>query len=424
MEYMPERKIAELLFMNRVATAANAALQTNDMLPTVVNDIVQTLNWDRAVIGLREVDTTLQVIVASKLLHEHAEELATQDETATNSDYALILETINSTNITLLNASDPSLKGTSVADLLAESGFQTILSIPLHGEDKPYGSLLACATETREVSQDELRLFETIAELLVIAIKRISQYEEAKQADRLKSAFLARVTHELRTPVTSVIGYVQMMQRGRFGIMPDHLKEPVDAILDSSKRLRRLVNDLLDFSKMEAGHLNVEHASVHIEPAITNVVRMMKPQVDESGLNLIVDITPDLPPIRADSNRLEQVLTNLLSNAVKFTDEGKVTVRVERQGDYVRLSVQDEGIGVTPEHQALIFGEYQQIKNQHTIRFAGTGLGLAISRRLVELMGGSMALVSEFGIGSTFYCDFRIASEHQPGKDGTPPEDA
>jgi two-component system, sensor histidine kinase ChiS len=176
-----------------------------------------------------------------------------------------------------------------------------------------------------------------------------------------------------------------------------------------------LINDFLTFSRMEAGYGTVDLTAVNLLPIVRNVTRMVQPQAKKKGLSLEMNLSPTLPLVRANSDRLEQILTNLLSNAIKFSNEGTITVQARQQSDtHIRLSVQDSGIGISPEHQALIFGEYQQIKNQQTLHFEGTGLGLAISRMLVDLMGGTMSLESKFGVGSTFSCDLLIAEQQPP----------
>lgn len=406
-ERISDREVFELTVINRIVCHANAAIQTNDLLPTVASEIVQSLGWDRVVIGLLQVDsTTLHVVVDSR----------TDENTllgityATPTDFGLLLEVLHAGHTSVLQASTPELAHTHVGSLLVQAGFQTAIAMVLHNEDKLFGAMVVGSVRKHDVFPEDVHLLETLCEHLAVSIQRMYRYEELEQGNRLRSAFLAKVTHELRTPITSIIGYAQMMQRGKFGPLPDEMEEPVMFVVQSGNRINRLVNDLLDFSKMEAGHLSLDLATVNLLPIIHNVVGMIRPLVIERGLELVVDVDPDLPPVRGNSDRLEQILTNLLSNAIKFTDKGTITVRAVRHDDRVRLSVQDMGIGIAPEHQALVFGEYQQIKNQHTLRFAGTGLGLAISRGLVELMGGTMSLESAPGAGSTFYCDLRIAT--------------
>jgi two-component system, sensor histidine kinase len=173
----------------------------------------------------------------------------------------------------------------------------------------------------------------------------------------------------------------------------------------NSQTLLRLINDFLDYSKIEAGHFTIERAPVDLLAVIQDVVGALEPQVQERGLDLKVELSPELPLVYAHRERLEQVLTNLLANAIKFTDRGTITVRATFDGERVRFSVIDTGIGIAPEQQHLIFREFHQIESEHTQRYPSTGLGLAISRRLMQMMGGTLEVESTPGVGSTFYGD-------------------
>lgn len=409
----------ELVLISTIAHTANVAMQTDDFLPAVAVEVRQLLQWDRVVIGLLQVDNmTLHIVVDQP--KEAGSEL--EEHYANPTDFALILDVLNIGHTNILHRNNPALAGTHTSTILNEAHLQTVQSVVLRSDDQVLGALVVGSTDLRDVSPQETHLLETICDIMSTAIGRIYKYEELNQANRLKSAFLATVTHELRSPITSIIGYTQMMQRGRYGTLPEIINEPLEFIIHSSKRILNLVNDLLDFSKIEAGHLSVEITTIELGPILRNTIGMIVPQVHERGLDLHTSIEENLPPVRASSERLEQVIINLLSNAVKFTEKGSITIHVKHLDEhYIRISVQDTGEGITAEHQALIFGEYQQIKNQANLRFAGTGLGLAISKRLIQLMGGDMTVESTPGLGSTFHCDIRIAT-HSRAKPDHPNE--
>lgn len=423
----PEQHLTELSLLNRIARSANAALHIEPFFSTVASEMHQSLAWDHVVFGfLQSSEEPVKIIADTSTEGDRPPETGW----ITPADLSLLMEAVNPQRMSVLTLTDPEPLIPQIPDILRDTGLHTIVSIPLHHQSKLFGAIFVGSTFARPLPPNEGHLLETVGEMVSVATARLIQEEDARQAERLKSAFFAKVTHEMRTPVTSLSGYIKLLQSGRAGTVPDHLHEHLNYMLYSSKTLRRLVDDMLDFSRMEAGYLSVERlADVDLAPLIHNVVGMVRPQVQERGLEVCLNIAADLPAVRANPGRIEQVLTNLLSNAIKFTDEGTITVHATRHNDtHVRLSVQDNGIGITPEHQALIFGEYQQIRNRHNLRFAGTGLGLAISRRLVELMGGAMSLQSAFGFGSTFSCDLLIASEKAlecgvPSNNGTsPPE--
>ena len=176
----------------------------------------------------------------------------------------------------------------------------------------------------------------------------------------------------------------------------------------SSLALLRLINDILDFSKMAAGYLTIDLEPVDLAPVIRDVVGALQPQILEHGLAVTVAIAPNLPQVQANSARLAQVLTNLIANAIKFTERGTITVRAMDDGEWVRFSVADTGIGIAPEQQRILFQEFRQIEDEHTRRHSGTGLGLVISQQLMQLMGGTLTMESTPGVGSTFYGEVPI----------------
>jgi signal transduction histidine kinase len=288
---------------------------------------------------------------------------------------------------------------------------ETMLFVPLLQHGEPLGILFVGLASAQSIAGEDLRLYETVGQLIGDAITRARLYEAAHAASTLKSAFLATVSHELRTPLTSIIGYTDMLQNNIFGQLPTFASEPLDHIRHSGQALLRMINDILDFSKMEAGHLNVEIYPVDLPSVVRSVVGALQPQIHQRGLALTLALSDDLPLVYANSTRLEQVLTNLLANAIKFTDEGTITVCAQAREDRVRLSVQDTGIGIAAEEQPQLFQAFHQIDNRLTRRYGGTGLGLAISRRLLELMDATLTLESTPGAGSTFSCELRVAPE-------------
>lgn len=422
MEEENNQQLAELLTLNRIARVANAANEIGDVLPLVATELIQAQEWDRVIIGLTGADhASLHVVVQQPT--DAAEDSPFETQYATPNDLDLIREMLNAGEKRVFYVNDHDIANTEITVLLTQAELQTLVAIPLVRSETILGVLVVGNQHIRNVSTSEIHLLDIICDFVSVAVARIYQfeqlqeaYEKAKQVNRVHSAFLATVTHELRAPATSIIGYAQMLQRGRLGPVPPNMEEPISYMLHSSTRMHRLVNDLLEFAKMEAGHLEVDLRPVDITPIIENVHGIMKPLADEKQLELLVDIEPDIPRVAGNGEQIERVLTNLLSNAVKFTDNGGVTIRAYREQGGVCVSVQDTGIGISPEHHALIFGEYQQVRNRQSLRFAGTGLGLAISRRMMGLMEGDMTLESQEHKGSTFFCHFKTA-------DILPPDD-
>lgn len=407
MERQIDRHMTELVLLNQIARSANAAAQTNGLLRGIGEEIVRALPWERVVFGLlRPGSSTFHLMI--DLSRNGAP--VVEGQYIAVADLGLAPEMLETGETRVLYASDPQVAGTPVGGLLEQIDLQTALIVPMCGQTEPLGAMWVGSSRVQPVAAEELRLFETIGKLLSEAIVRAQLYEEAQQASQLKSSFLATVSHELRTPLTSIIGYSDMLQRGVFGPLPNTTNEPLAQIRHNSATLLRLINDILDFSKMEAGYFSVDLYPVDLMAVVQAAIGAAQPQVNERGLSLQLDLPSELPLVYANSTRLEQVLANLLSNAVKFTEQGKVTVRAEYRDERVRLSVEDMGIGIAPEHQQLLFQAFRQIESPQTRRFGGTGLGLAISKRLMELMDGSLTCESTPGIGSIFSCELRTVA--------------
>jgi PAS domain S-box-containing protein len=225
-----------------------------------------------------------------------------------------------------------------------------------------------------------------------------------READRLKSDFVSLVSHELRTPLTSIKGYVDLLLEGEVGTLTGDQSEFLNIVAASATRLVALTNDLLDVSRIEAGHLDLNPIAMEVAPQVRTVLTTLRPQIEAKAQHLVLDLPDLLPPVQADQNRFVQVLTNLVSNAHKYTQEGgEITVRVQHEAANVRFEVIDNGAGLSSEEQERLFTRFYRARNQSTQKAGGTGLGLAISKSLVEAQGGTIGVQSEPGKGSTFW---------------------
>ena len=226
--------------------------------------------------------------------------------------------------------------------------------------------------------------------------------EEAERSNKFKDQFLSTMSHELRTPLNAVLGFSDLLTEERYGPLNDRQRRYVTHIHTGGKHLLRLINDILDLSKIEAGRLQLAIESVPIDRSFAEVIDTLQPLADKKSQSLVMTISPDLS-VRADTTRFKQILMNLLGNAIKFTPEGgKIELAAHQLGEVVRVEVRDSGPGIPVEEQQRIFEAFHRLR-QSDKGTEGTGLGLAITRRLVELHGGHLGLDSQPDQGSCFY---------------------
>ncbi|HEU0113874.1 MAG TPA: PAS domain S-box protein, partial [Thermomicrobiales bacterium] len=225
--------------------------------------------------------------------------------------------------------------------------------------------------------------------------------EAAEAANVAKSQFLATMSHELRTPLQGVIGYAEFLAQGSDGPLAPAQAEDVRAIQRNARQLLALIDDVLDFSRLEAGRLTLAIDAVDLADAIGRVVDVVRPQAAAKQIDLVVDVPAALPPLPADAFRLRHMLLNVVANAVKFTDRGGVSISARRAGDRVEIVVRDTGIGIAPEALPHLFEEFRQADNRLSRRYGGSGLGLAIAQRLARLHGGAIRIDSALGEGTT-----------------------
>ncbi|MFI5077068.1 MAG: response regulator, partial [Vicinamibacteria bacterium] len=265
------------------------------------------------------------------------------------------------------------------------------------------------ATIEARVERRTAQLQQSRAQLEIVNAELRAASARAEESSRSKSAFLATVSHEVRTPMNGIIGVTELLRDT--GLSPDQ-GEYVEIIERSGHSLLGIINDILDFSKLEAGKLEIESLDFDLLDQIDHVLTVMGHKAEARHLAFGAGVAPDVPRrVVGDSGRLNQVLINLLGNAVKFTDQGSVVLRVTRTdpaGPGLRFEVHDTGMGIAPSALERLFQPFTQADASTTRRFGGTGLGLAISRSLAEVLGGTLTAESALGKGSTFRLDLPL----------------
>jgi len=289
---------------------------------------------------------------------------------------------------------------TQAATRIAQGDFVTPLKVRERFAAKELRAL------ARTFNQMALQLSGAYQTLEEKVSQRTSELQAANQelarANKLKSEFLANVSHELRTPLSAIIGFSQILLDGIDGPVNEEQKQDISQVNKSGQSLLALINQILDLSKIEAGKMELTLERVDLPALISSVLDSISPLAQAKGLQIDTRFAPGLPALEADAGRLKQIVINLLSNAVKFTERGHIEILAQPSGRMVRIAVKDTGIGISAESQKVIFEEFVQGDGSSTRRHGGTGLGLSIVRRLVEMHGGAITVLSEPGLGSTF----------------------
>ncbi|HEX6372976.1 MAG TPA: ATP-binding protein [Longimicrobium sp.] len=300
-------------------------------------------------------------------------------------------------------------------------GGESRIVVPLRARGRTLGALsLAGGPERRPYEARDAQAALEFADRAALAVDNARLFAQVEEANRAKSEFLATMSHELRTPLNAVLGYTNLLEAG----IPEALSEPVLQYVRrvglSARHLSQLIEEVLAFSRLEAGRETVSPEQVDVGEVVREVEAIVEPLAREKGLRITMLAAEPPPPLHTDPRKLRQILLNLLGNAIKFTGEGEITFTTRSEGDDVLFCVRDTGIGIPREHLERIFEPFWQVEQGTTRLAQGTGLGLSVSRRLAHLMGGTLHAESTPEEGSTFILRLPLAPPPSDPPSGPP----
>jgi signal transduction histidine kinase/HAMP domain-containing protein len=415
-----ERSLNEVRAMGDVSRAIGSSLDLGEVLSTISTHAVRLAGADAC--GIFELDSARErlMVVASVGLDKNV--LGVLERVPVAVGGGASTGPIGRALAAGQTVQVPDIAGATLAtrDAYLEAGFKAFLAVPM-GSTSVSHVMVVYRREPGELDDQTVELLTTLANQSRVAIDNARLFKELadksrqlEAASRHKSDFLANVSHELRTPMNAILGFNELILDQVYGEIPTGVRRPLTDIQNSGKHLLRLINDVLDLSKIEAGRMQLVLGEYSVADTVASVSSTLASLAVEKGLRLTSSVPKHLPLAYGDSKRIVQCLTNLVGNSLKFTPEGHVEIAVELVGDDRRFRVSDTGIGIPADRIGGIFAEFQQADATIARDFGGTGLGLSITKRFVEMHGGRVWVESELGKGSNFF--FSIPLRVEPGR--------
>jgi signal transduction histidine kinase len=395
-------RVEELSVMQRIDRELNASLEVERAMRITLDWAMRQSSAEAGFIGILQ-----EKGVRLMAQQGYGDSLAIYEKESLALDHPLLVEALASGQPQRIALSGDENDKSFLA------GARSQLVIPIRREAKVIGLFVLESTRPDQFAEEAQGFLSRLSDHAAIAISNAQLYGEVQQANIAKSEFVSFVAHELKNPMTSIKGYSELLAAGAVGSINEMQSNFLSTIRSNIERMKTIVEDLNDNSKIEAGRLRLEYKAVDINEAVDDVIRSTKSQIEEKKQTVEVQLGPDLPKIWADRNRLIQIMVNLVSNAHKYTQEGgHILVSAEKSLNHwdpggarevVHIWVKDNGIGISPEDQVKIFQKFFRSDDDQARRSPGTGLGLNITRSLIEMMGGKIWFESEFRKGTTFH---------------------
>lgn len=408
------KRAAELQTVAKVSATASTVLDPDELLQSVVDLTKERFNLYHAHIYLAN-DAWSTLLLAAGAGEIGRKLVAEEDAIPFDAEYSLVARAVRERTAVIVN------------DVSAHAGFlpnpllpntKSEMAVPMIVGEHVLGVFDVQSEQLGYFTEEEANIFTTLAAQAGIALQNARLYAEQaatlaqlRELDRLKSSFLANMSHELRTPLNSILGFADVMLEELDGPLTPNMDNDLKLIQKNGQHLLHLINDVLDMAKIEAGRMNLNPEKFRVHDLLEDVTSITSTLASEKNLSLFIEKKSDPnAELFADRTRLRQVMINLVNNAMKFTEQGKISLHVERRGENILIRVRDTGIGIPPDKLEAVFQEFTQVDTSTTRKAGGTGLGLPISRRLVEMHGGRLWAESTGvnGEGATFFVELPI----------------
>jgi len=402
-----QQRIGQMSALREVGQAISSTLDLEQVLQTIVSHAVQLTGLDSG--------TIYEFDAASESFHLRA--TTNMPEEMINVYRAMPIRlgesVVGRAGATREPVEVPDIEDGSYQarykDVLLRHGYRAILAVPLLREEQVIGAITVSRNSPGAFAPEVIELLKTFASQSAMAIQNARLFreiaEKGKQlelASEHKSQFLASMSHELRTPLNAILGFNEMIIDEVYGEVSPDVKAPLENIQTSGKHLLRLINNVLDLAKIEAGRMELSLADYAVQDTVASVHATLQPLAAGKGLELVVGVPEDIPLAYGDPGRLAQCLMNLAGNSLKFTKEGRVEISVAEKDGLLTWRVVDTGIGIPPDKIDTLFTEFKQTDATIASEYGGTGLGLSITKKFIEMHGGRIWIESELGKGSTF----------------------
>jgi len=410
------KSVRQLTALGEVGQAISSTLDLETVLKTIVARAVQLTGLDGGSIYEYDDRTEEFRLQAAENMEQELVE-AVRRTPVRKGDGAIGRTAVSLEPVQVADILDEGYRSTR-KEVLVRAGYRAILAVPLLREDHMLGAILVHRRTSGSFSPEVVELLKTFATQSAMAIQNARLFreiaEKGKQleiASRHKSDFLASMSHELRTPLNALLGFNEMILGDIYGAVPSEMKPPLAQMQSSGKHLLRLINNVLDLAKIEAGRMELSLSDYSVHDTVESVRSTLRPLAADKGLEFLAAVQEEIPLAYGDAGRITQCLMNLAGNSLKFTKAGKVEISAALNGGWLRYRVADTGIGIPSEKLGSLFTEFKQTDATIASEYGGTGLGLSISKKFVEMHGGRIWVESEVGKGSMFIFEIPLRTK-------------